>query len=158
MQFSGWSRQEYTPHTTASLLEPELPRTRGGIEPATARLRKQVRYHEATSKGHFASNKIARRHSKSASTHDLRRGFAANSHGATARARRHARSPQRVHPCTAKTHKNLGTLTTPIPEEGRAGRSEIAKTSSFCTSTTPIPAEGRNPDRRSKSCPGALES
>ena len=74
---------------------------------------------------HDLRSRCARRHSESASTrrisaegsprsrqirtapqrerfdtHDLRRGFAAlktNSHGATARALRHARSPQRVH-------------------------------------------------------------
>ena len=41
------------------------------------------------------------------------------------------------------------------PRVARAPQ-ESQKTSSFCTSTTPILAEGRNPDRRSKSCPGAL--
>ena len=75
---------------------------------------------------------------------------------------RHARSPQRVHPraakrkktpsfCTSTNRKNrkntssFCTLTTPIPAEGRAGRSEIAKNLEFLhiTSTTPIPAEGR---------------
>ena len=92
-----------------------------------------------------------------------------NSHGATARALRHARSPQRVHrdffaprprrspqrvhPGMSKTQKTSSccTSTTPIPAEGpaRAHRQKRkTKTSSFCTSTTPIPAEGRIPDRR----------
>ena len=51
------------------------------------------------------------------------------SHGATARALRHARSPQKVHPRAAKTQKasSFCTSTMPIPAEGRAGRSESAK-------------------------------
>ena len=89
---------------------------------ATARA---IRHARSPQRVHRAQDKFARRHSESASTrrisaegsprsrqirtapqrerfdtHDLRRGFAAlktNSHGATARALRHARSPQRVH-------------------------------------------------------------
>ena len=114
------------------------------------------------------------------------------------------RSPQRVHPRTAKTggRKNLASFCTSRPRRSqqrvarapqetkiileflyldhadprrgfirapperkkprvfapRPRRSPHQKTSSFCTSTTPIPAEGRNPDLRSKSCLGALET
>ena len=55
--------QEHAPRTTlylkAAIFEPELPRTR---DRGIAGIRK------TTSKGRFASKKIARRHSKSAST------------------------------------------------------------------------------------------
>ena len=89
---------------------------------ATAR---ELRHARSPQRVRRAQDKFARRHSQSASTrtisaegspssrqirtapqperfdtHDLRRGFAElnpNSHGATARALRHARSPQRVH-------------------------------------------------------------
>ena len=89
---------------------------------ATAR---ELRHARSPQRVRRAQDKFARRHSQSASTrtisaegspssrqirtapqperfdtHDLRRGFAerkTNSHGATARALRHARSPQRVH-------------------------------------------------------------
>ena len=89
---------------------------------ATARA---LRHARSPQRVRRAQDRFARRHSESASTrtipaegssgsrqirtapqrerfdtHDLRRGFAAlktNSHGATARALRHARSPQRVH-------------------------------------------------------------
>ena len=71
------------------------------------------------------------------------------------------RSPQRVHARTAKKKhaktSSFCTSTALIPAEGRAGTARIAKNLE-CASTTPIPAEGRNPDRGSKSCPGALET
>ena len=66
------SRQEYTPHTTASLLEPELPRTRRDSNP-------RPRDCESTTQLPKAVLRVMK------------------SHGATARALRHARSPQRVH-------------------------------------------------------------
>ena len=111
--------REHAPHTTSALksydFQPELqehaPRTtfvlkscdfqagaaadQGGIEPATAGLRKQA---------------IARRHSERFDTQNLRRGFAetkTNSHGATARALRRARSPQRVARGLQKSQKAL---------------------------------------------------
>ena len=40
------------------------------------------------------------------------------------------------------SHGTIGTSTTPIPAEGRAGMLKIAKTISCCTSTAPVPAEG----------------
>ena len=63
-------------------------------------------------------------------THDLRRGFAAlktNSHGATARALRHARSPQRVHRAQdkfARRHSESASTRT-IPAEGSSGSRPI---------------------------------
>ena len=109
----------------AAMFEPELPRTRGESNPRPRDCESRRANHETTSKGRFASKKYARRHSESASTrtisaegsprsrqirtapqrerfdtHDPHRGFIGlktNSHGATARALRHARSPQRVH-------------------------------------------------------------
>ena len=136
LRFFGRSRQEYTPHTTASLLEPELPRTRGNrprdrvIAKAGAQTTRQlpkaisrVKHRTAPQRERF-------------DTHDLRRGFAetkTNSHGATARARRHARSPQMVHPRPAKTQKTSSfcTSTTPIRAEGCAGTARIAKNLAF---------------------------
>ena len=111
LRFSGRSRQEYTPHTTASLLAAD----QGGIELATARLRKQAREPRENFQRPFREYKT-----RAEGSPRLTR--------TTARARRHARSPQRVHPRTAKTQK---------------------KTSSFCT-WTPIPAEGRAPQESQK--------
>ena len=127
----------------------------GGIEPATAGLRKQAR----KTRDNFQNSFCERERSD---THDLRRGFAEtkkNSHDATARALRHARSPQRgvfaPRPRRSpqrvareyQTTQNTSIFcasTTPISAEGRAGISKNPKkTSSFCTSTTPIPAERR---------------
>ena len=60
---------------------------------------RQVRRHsEQDLRVRREQDKFARRHNESADTHDRRRGFAetkTHSHGATARALRHARSPQR---------------------------------------------------------------
>ena len=63
-------------------------------------------------------------------THDLRRGFAAlktNSHGATARALRHTRSPQRVRRAQdkfARRHSESASTRT-IPAEGSSGSRQI---------------------------------
>ena len=112
---------------------------------ATARALRHARSPQRVRQG---QDKFARRHSESASTrrisaegsprsrqirtapqrerfdtHDLRRGFAAlktNSHGATARALRHARSPQRV----------------------RQGQDKLARHHSESASTRTISAEG----------------
>ena len=74
----------------------------GGIEPATAGLRKQARKPRDNFQRPFREqqNRTAPQPERF-DTHDLRRVFAQtkkNSHGATARALRPARSPQRVHP------------------------------------------------------------
>ena len=68
--------QEHAPRTTfvlkkAAIFKPELPRTRGNRRDCESRRAN----HETTFKGRFASSKIARRHSESASTRNLRRGF-----------------------------------------------------------------------------------
>ena len=84
----------------AAIFKPELPRTRGESNPGPRDCESKRAHHETTSKSRFASKKIARRHSESASTRRLRRGFIGlktDAHGATARAIRHARPPQRVH-------------------------------------------------------------
>ena len=167
--------QEHAPRTTFVLkscdFQAGAAADQGGIEPATAGLRKQAR------KGRFASKKTARErcdthdrspqrvhrvqdrsardHSKSDptrtipaegsstsrqirtapqrqrfDTHDLRRGFTAvktNSHGATATALRHARSPQRV--CRgqdkfARRHSESASTRT-ISAEGSSGSRQI---------------------------------
>ena len=71
-----------------------------------------------------------------------------------------ASTTQRVHPRAAKTQKTSNYAPRPRRSRQRVARADqkSQKTWSFCASTTPIPAEGRKPDRRSKSCPGALES
>ena len=143
--------QEHAPRTTFVLkscdFQAGAAADQGGIEPGTAGLRKQAR----TPRDNFQKpfrEKIARRHSESASTrtisaegssgsrqmrtapqrersdtHDPRRGFAkvkTNSHGATARALRHAGSPQRV----------------------RQGQDKFARRHSESASTRTISAEG----------------
>ena len=142
----------------AATFKPEQPRTRGGIERDCESRRAN---HETTSKDHFASNKTARRHSESASTRtipaegsprlrrirtapqrerfdhaDPRRGSRGNikkCKNPRVFAPRPRRSPQRVHPGTAKTQKTSSfcTSTTPISAEGRAGISKNAKILEF---------------------------
>ena len=138
LRFSGRSRHEYTPHTThttASLLEPELPRTREESNARPRDCRSRRAHHETTSKSHFASNKIARRHKESASTRTI----------SAARARQHA-NPRRG--SRSQKTSSFCTSTTPIPAEGCAGRQKSQN--SFCTSTTPIPAEGSSARRKNE--------
>ena len=113
---------EHAPHTTSVLkscdFQPELqehaPRTtfvlkncdfqagaaQGGIEPATAGLRKQARKPRDNFQRLFREQeKCTAPQRERFDTHNLCRGFAetkTNSHGATARALRRARSSQRV--------------------------------------------------------------
>ena len=72
----------------------------GGIEPATAGLRKQARKPRDNFQRPFREQENCTAPQRERfDTHDLRRRFAetkTNSHGATARALRRARSPQRV--------------------------------------------------------------
>ena len=113
------------------VLEPELPRTSGESNPRPRDCEGRRANHEATSKAHFVSRKIARR--RSALT-------------PTVFAHRPRQSPQRVARANQKSYKVLSfcTSATPIPAEGRAGTSKNVKTiRSFCTLATPIPAEGR---------------
>ena len=139
----------------AAIFKPELPRTRGESNPGPRDCESRRAHHETTSKSRFASKKIARRHSESDptrtipaegssgsrqirtapqresfDTQDLRRGFAkvkTNSHGATARALRHARSPQRVRRAQdkfARRHSESDPTRT-IPAEGSSGSRQI---------------------------------
>ena len=171
--------QEHAPCTTFVLkscdFQAGAAADQGGIEPRPRDCESRHANHKTTSKGRFASKKIARRHrfardhsesdptrtisaeGSSGSrqmrtgpqrqrtisaegsprsrqirtgpqrqrfdTHDLRRGFAAdktNSHGTTATALRHARSPQRV----------------------RRGQDKFARRHSDSASTRTISAEG----------------
>ena len=152
--------QEHAPRTTfvfqeAAISKSHLPRTRGESNPRHCESRRA--HHETTSRSRFASKKIARRHSESASTrtisvegssgsrqirtapqrerfdtHDLRRGFVAlktNSYGA-ARALRHARSPQRVHRAQdkfARRHSESASTRT-ISAEGSPRSKQIRTT------------------------------
>ena len=133
-----------------------LAATKTNSHGATARALRRAGSPQRVRQG---QDKFARRHSESASTrrisaegsprprqiraapqrerfdtHDLRRGFAAlktNSHGATARALRHARSPQRV----------------------RQGQDKFARRHSESASTRTISAEGSPRSRQIRTAP-----
>ena len=151
------------------------------------------------SRVHRAQDKFARRHSESASTrrisaegsprsrqirtapqrerfdtHDLRRGFAAlktNSHGATARALRHARSPQRVHRAqdkfarrhsesastrtisALKTNSHGATGHARSPQRVHRAQDKFARRHSESASTRTIPAEGSSGSRQIRTAP-----
>ena len=184
-------------------------RTRGESNPGPRDCESRRAHSETTSKSRFASKKIARRHSESDptrtipaegssgsrqirtapqrerfDTHDLRRGFAklkTNSHGATARALRHARSPQRVRRAQdkfARRHSESDPTRT-IPAEGSSGSRQIrtapqrerfdthdlrrgfaarsrqisARRHSESASTRTIPAEGSSGSRQIRTAP-----
>ena len=97
--------QEHAPRTTFVLkscdFQAGAAADQGGIEPGTAGLRKQARTPRDKFQKPFRKqeNRTAPQRERF-DTHDLRRGFIGlktDAHGATARAIRHARSPQRVH-------------------------------------------------------------
>ena len=97
--------QEHAPRTTFVLkscdFQAGAAADQGGIEPGTAGLRKQARAPRDNFRKPFREqeNRTAPQRERF-DTHDLRRGFIrlkTDAHGATARAIRHARSPQRVH-------------------------------------------------------------
>ena len=96
--------QEHAPRTTFVLkscdFQAGAAADQGGIEPGTAGLRKQARTPRDNFQKPFREQeKRTAPQRERFDTHDLRRGFAAtktDSRGATARALRHARSPQRV--------------------------------------------------------------
>ena len=112
--------REHAPHTTSVIFQPELqkhaPRStfvlqscdfqavaaadQGGIETATAGMRKQARKPRDNFQRPFREQEYCTAPQRERfDTHNLRREFAetkTNSHGATARALRRARSPQRV--------------------------------------------------------------
>ena len=96
--------QEHAPRTTFVLKSCDFQAgpaaDQGGIEPGTAGLRKQARAPRDNFQKPFREqeNRTAPQRERF-DTHDLRRGFIGlktDAHGATARAIRHARSPQRV--------------------------------------------------------------
>ena len=62
----------------AAIFKAELPRTRRESNPRPRDCESRRANQETTSKGRFASKKIARRHSESADAHDLRRGSRAD--------------------------------------------------------------------------------
>ena len=97
--------QEHAPRTTSVLkscdFQAGAAADQGGIEPETAGLRKQARKPRDNFQRPFRKqeNRTAPQRERF-DTHDPRRGFIGlktDAHGATARAIRHARSPQRVH-------------------------------------------------------------
>ena len=97
--------QEHAPRTTFVLkscdFQAGAAADQGGIEPGTAGLRKQARTPRDNFQKPFREQeKRTAPQRERFDTHDLRRGFIGlktDAHGATARAIRHARSPQRVH-------------------------------------------------------------
>ena len=135
--------QEHAPRTTflylrAAIFKPELrehaPRTtfvlkscdcqagaaadQGESNPGPRDCESRRANHETTSKGRYASKKIARRHSESDPTSTI-----PAEHGTTARAIRHARSVQRVHRAQdrfARDHSESDATPT-IPAEGSSG-------------------------------------
>ena len=104
--------------------------------------------YETTSKGRFARSKIARRHSESASTHDVRRGFAetkANSGILCARKRRKERTRGReregLAPCLAGAaekmraqgqQKSEAAQNTAASSTGRPNPKEVARIQKKC--------------------------
>ena len=116
--------QEHAPRTTFVLkscdFQAGAAADQGGIEPGTAGLRKQARAPRDNFQKPFREqeNRTAPQRERF-DTHDLRR-LKTNSHGATARAIRHARSPKRV----------------------RQGQDKFARRHSESASTRRISAEG----------------
>ena len=96
--------QEHAPRTTFVLkscdFQAGAAADQGRIEPATAGLRKQARKPRDNFQRPFREQEYCTAPRRERfDKHNLRRGFAetkTNSHGATARALRRARSPQRV--------------------------------------------------------------
>ena len=131
--------QEHAPRTTFVLkscdFQAGAAADQGGIEPGTAGLRKQA----STPRDNFQKpfreqeNRTAPQRERS-DAHDPRRGFIGlktNSHGATARALRHAGSPQRV----------------------RQGQDKFARRHSESASTRTISAEGSPRSRQIRTAP-----
>ena len=146
--------QEHAPRTTFVLkscdFQAGAAADQGGIEPATAGLRKQARKPRDNFQRPFREreNCMAPQQERF-DTHNLRRGFAetkTNLHGATARALRRARSPQRVHPGMSKTprpRRSPQRVARAPPPPKKKKKKKTQNTLSFCTSTTPISADGR---------------
>ena len=154
--------QEHAPRTTFVLkscdFQAGAAADQGGIEPGTAGLRKQARAPRDNFQKPFREqeNRTAPQRERF-DTHDLRRGFAAtktDAHGATARAIRHARSPQRVHRAQdkfARRHSESASTRT-ISAEG-SPRSRQIRRHSESASTRTIPAEGSSGSRQIRTAP-----
>ena len=131
--------REHAPRTTFVLTGCDVragaAADQGVIEPATAGLRKQARKPRDNFQKPFCEQEIRTAPQRERfDTHDLRRGFAAvktNSHRTTARAIRHARSPQRV----------------------RRGQDKFARRHGESASTRTISAEGSPRSRQMRTGP-----
>ena len=132
--------QEHAPRTTFVLkscdFQAGAAADQGGIEPGAEGLRKQARTpRDNSAEGSSGSRQMRTAPQRNRSdTHDPRRGFIGlktNSHGATARALRHAGSPQRV----------------------RQGQDKFARRHSESASTRTISAEGSSGSRQIRTAP-----
>ena len=155
--------QEHAPRTTFVLkscdFQAGAAADQGGIEPGTAGLRKQARTPRDNFQKPFREqeNRTAPQRERF-DTHDLRRGFIGlktDAHGATARAIRHARSPQRVHRAQANSHgataralRHAGS-----PQRVRQGQDKFARRHSESASTRAISAEGSPRPREIRAAP-----
>ena len=151
--------QEHAPRTTFVLkscdIQAGAAADQGGIEPGTAGLRKQARTPRDNFQKPFREqeNRTAPQRERF-DTHDLRRGFIGlktDAHGATARAIRHARSPQRVHraqDATARALRHAGS-----PQRVRQGQDKFARRHSESASTRTISAEGSPRSRQIRTAP-----
>ena len=166
--------QEHAPRTTFVLkscdFQAGAAADQGGIEPGTAGLRKQARKPRDNFQRPFREqeNRTGPQRER-CDTHDPRRGFIGlktDSHGTTARAIRHARSPQRVHRAQdrfARDHSDSASTRTisaegsprsrhgaiaralrhaRSPQRVRRGQDKFARRHSDSASTRGIPAEG----------------
>ena len=113
-----------------AIFKPELPRTRGD-----AGLRKQARKPRDNFQRPFREQEYCTAPQRERfDTHKLRRGFAeskTNSHGATARALRRARSPQRVARGLQKSQKVLNLDHANLRRGSRAHAKNRKKSSVF---------------------------
>ena len=156
--------QEHAPRTTFVLkscdFQAGAAADQGGIEPGTAGLRKQARAPRDNFQKPFREqeNRTAPQRERF-DTHDLCRGFIGlktDAHGATARAIRHARSPQRVHRAqdlnshgaTARALRHAGS-----PQRVRQGQDKFARRHSESASTRTISAEGSSGSRQIRTAP-----
>ena len=121
----------------------------GGIEPATPPLREPARKPRDNFQRPFESSESkkirAAPQRERFDTHDLRRRFAevkTSSHGATARALRHARSPQRVRRGQDNSHGATARALARSPQRVSRGQDKFARRHSESASTRTISAGG----------------
>ena len=154
--------QEHAPRTTSVLkscdFQAGAAADQGGIEPETAGLRKQARKPRDNFQRLFREqeNRTAPQRERF-DTHDLRRGFIGlktDARGATARAIRHARSPQRVHRAQDKfARRHSESASTRTPQRVRQGQDKFARRHSESASTRTISAEGSPRPRQMRTAP-----